>query len=213
MRGTDHPTESIPPPMTDRIVRWPLHNDDAEPGDAEAVDRAPGDRELADRAPGDRELDDTAPADSHADSRVTPTPATPPPPPRGITESDAPLPPAADVWYPVPVAATAVTPPLPMHVGRMEHARPNSTMATTALVTSMVALPLALVGVGAILGLVATTLGVIALVQISTGRRAAPLPNRYRGTGRAVAGTLAGIASMIIGTPILLVILMVLAIV
>jgi hypothetical protein len=67
--------------------------------------------------------------------------------------------------------------------------------------------------VGAILGFIATTLGVIALVQIASGRRPTPEPNRYRGTGRAVAGTVAGIASMIIGAPILLVILMVLAIV
>ncbi|WP_287015701.1 DUF4190 domain-containing protein [Gordonia sp. (in: high G+C Gram-positive bacteria)] len=202
MRETDHPTESIPPALTDRIARWPLENIDTQlPETGESTIETLRDR------PGATDESAAVPGSMWPPSAMNaswPLSAS-------SSANDAPLPPVADVWYPAPVMATDSR-----HLntnGMNAPAQPSSRMATTALITSMISLPLALVGVGAILGFIATTLGVIALVQIASGRRPAPEPNRYRGTGRAVAGTVAGIASMIIGAPILLVILMVLAIV
>lgn len=209
MRGTDHPTESIPPAVTDRIVRWPVDNDDPEPAEADAGGH-PASRAW-ERNP--------LPAVDAAVSEPCSVPGLGAPMPPVPMEIDGPLPPAADIWYPIPVATGNPIPHLSpvdrshRHLTRPDGDRtPSSTMATAALVTSMISLPLALVGVGAILGLIATVLGVIALIQISVGRRPAPLPNRYRGIGRAAAGTVAGVASVIIGAPILLVVLMVLAI-
>ncbi|MEE3851065.1 hypothetical protein VZC37_12025 [Gordonia sp. LSe1-13] len=207
MRGTDHPTESIPPAVTDQILTWPTDNHDTGYHDL-GYDNAGYDDTGYDNT-GAYGRDEYTPGDhvirSDDHDRLPPvTPSSVFAPPINPT-ADRPLPPPADIW--VPSVPDATSPPA-------RHLRqPSSAMATTALVTSIVSLPLALIGVGAIVGFVGTILGVVALVQVAAGRRPAPEPNRYRGAGRAITAAALGIVSMAIGAPILLVILMFMAVV
>ncbi|MEE4021564.1 DUF4190 domain-containing protein [Gordonia sp. PKS22-38] len=196
MRGTDHPTDSIPPAVTDQIATWPVDNHDTGYHEIGYHDTAGYDRDAF--TPDDHVV--------RSDDHDRLPPVTPPSVFAPIhPTADRPLPTPADIW--VPSVPDATSPPA------RRHRQTSSAMATTALVTSIVSLPLALIGVGAIIGFVGTVLGVVAVIQIAAGRRPAPEPNRYRGAGRAITAAALGIVSMAIGAPILLVILMFMAVV
>ncbi|MYR08768.1 hypothetical protein GTV32_21725 [Gordonia sp. SID5947] len=183
MRVTEHPTQPIDAPITDRHLRWP-------------------------------------PSEDHEQTAFEPQSSA-------ATRVDGPLPRVGELWdlpahtvdptWSDPAwSAAAAHQHLPAHAtgtrfalppGHRQRKRPAPGTATAAVVASSVSLPLALLGIGAILGFVGVVLGIAAVVQIGSG------PERRQGTGRAVTAIVAGTASVIVGTPILLVILAVLAVI
>ncbi|AZG48360.1 DUF4190 domain-containing protein [Gordonia insulae] len=196
MRVTDHPTQPIPPAVTDRILTWPPPQDT---GDFGAVGSA--------RLP-----EVTTPAVS---APAAPEPAVALPAHTRVV--DGPLPPLGEVWdLPTPGTVRPLG-PVPGHPSTR---RPTVAAATAGLVTSLVSLPLALIGIGAVVGLIGVVLGIVGLVQISSRKRMAAGQAgirqadvaRTRGTGRAVAAIIMGTASVVVGAPILLVILALMAV-
>lgn len=95
-----------------------------------------------------------------------------------------------------------VTPSPAPYLTRPVGGRPVAPAASLALTTGLISIPLTLVlGLGAILGLVAVVSGVIGVKQV---RRA---PAERKGTGRAITGIMTGAGSMVVGGPILLLVL------
>ncbi|MFE0750414.1 DUF4190 domain-containing protein [Gordonia sp. NPDC058843] len=205
---TDHPTHPFAPPVTRRHERWPLVNDldDTElPAAAEPIGP---------------QLDVSA---SAPDSPMLPTrvETAARPAPRTATRVDtrmparehAALPPVGDFWdlknaERAPLAAMPVParvfPPRPApYLTRPVGGRPVAPAASLALTTGLISIPLTLVlGLGAILGVVAVVSGVVAVKQV---RRA---PAERKGTGRAITGIVTGAGSMVVGGPILFLVLL-----
>lgn len=205
---TDHPTHPFAPPVTRRHARWPLVNDlddtqlpaTLEPTEAPAaVAKTP--------AP-------VSPAPTRVDTSAGPTPRSAT---RAATRlparEHAALPPVGDFWdlahadrtplvatpAPVRVIPSSPAPYLTRPVG----GRPVAPAASLALTTGLISIPLTLVlGLGAILGLVAVVSGAVAVKQV---RRA---PADRKGTGRAITGIVTGAGSMVVGGPILFLVLL-----
>ncbi|MGV9713841.1 DUF4190 domain-containing protein [Gordonia sp. NPDC003424] len=111
-----------------------------------------------------------------------------------------PIPEAGDFWElanvdPLPMTAYEAAP-------REYTARPVRSRASgassAALAAGIAAVPLSIVGIGAVLGLVAIVLGVGGIRQV------ARTPVQYHGNGRAITGIVLGTCSVVVGTPILL---------
>ncbi|MFW0795585.1 DUF4190 domain-containing protein [Gordonia sp. CPCC 205515] len=116
---------------------------------------------------------------------------------------DDPIPEVGDFWdlahaAPLPVPAAASAQP------RQIYRRPRSQVSgasSTALALAIAAVPLSLVGIGAILGMLAIVLGGVGIRQV------AKAPTEYHGNGRAITAIVLGTGSALVGTPILLLIM------
>ncbi|MDL9944907.1 hypothetical protein QSJ19_04765 [Gordonia sp. ABSL11-1] len=205
MRVSDHPTQPIVPSVTEEIRRWPAGDSGTPIVEYQAPEVSSG------------VIVPEAAAVSHASGRFSTPPMVHPAITRRDVE-DRPIPAAVpEVWeYAIPytsprlpVTASVVAGPITTMSSRP---RESSGMATAALVTGVVSLPLALIGVGAVLGFIAMVLAATALVRIGTSRNAVTGSTRHRGTGRAIASLVLGTGSIVVGAPILLVILAIAAI-
>ncbi|MFT4126206.1 MAG: DUF4190 domain-containing protein [Gordonia sp. (in: high G+C Gram-positive bacteria)] len=189
---TDEPTHPFPPSDTDRLLRWPSVTD----------------------SPGQRASDGVTSGDlgsgNLASPRPTPVNLVKPPELRRPDRDEGPLPEVGDLWgldHPDPPLAFA-TPgisapgiPTPLRYPR----RTAAPLVNPALVSGLLSIPLILfAGLGAILGLVAILLGVASLGQI----RRQP---GYDGTGRAVTAIITGAGSTLVGMPVLVILLILLA--
>jgi hypothetical protein len=210
MRVSDHPTQPIVPSVTEEIRRWPA----GDPGTPIVEYQAP---EVSSGVIVPGVIVPEAAAMSHASERFSTPPMVHPAITRRDVE-DRPIPAAVpEVWEystsltspRLPFTASVIARPITTMSSRP---RESSGMATAALVTGVVSLPLALVGVGAILGFIAMVLGTTALVRIGTSRNAVAGSTRHRGTGRAITSLVLGTGSIVVGAPILLVILAIAAI-
>lgn len=120
-----------------------------------------------------------------------------------------PIPEVGDFWdlaHSEPVHEGVIFPYGPPPAIGLPPSRPVTRVsgwATAALTVGLVAVPLSLVGVGAILGVLAVGLGVGGVVHAGGAA--------HRGKGRAVTGIILGAGSAVVGTPILLVMLGLLA--
>ncbi|WP_044508140.1 hypothetical protein [Gordonia sp. KTR9] len=205
---TDHPTQPFAPPVTERHERWPLVND---LDDTELPDATEPEPERVVVAAGTSTPDSPVPTRIDTAARPTPRSATrvqtrPP------AREHAALPPVGDFWDlqnagPVSLAAMPLpagpVPPRPApYLTRPVGGRPVAPAASLALTTGLISIPLTLVlGLGAVLGLVAVVSGAVAVRQV---RRA---PAERKGTGRAITGIVTGAGSMVVGGPILLLVL------
>lgn len=205
---TDHPTHPFAPPVTARHERWPLVNDldDTQlPVAADPIDT---------RADPSVSAPDSPMLPARVETQAKPAP-------RVATRIDtrmparehAALPPVGDFWDlkhadRMPPAAMPVSmrmfPPRPApYLTRPVGGRPVAPAASLALTTGLISIPLTLVlGLGAILGLVAVVSGAVAVKQV---RRA---PAERKGTGRAITGIVTGAGSMVVGGPILFLVLL-----
>ncbi|GAA3697805.1 hypothetical protein GCM10022238_12210 [Gordonia hankookensis] len=188
MRVTEHPTQPIDAPVTDRHLRWPPPED----ADLPSAEDLP----IADNPP-------TGETIGHVPDQIIAAPQVHAPLPRVGEIWDLPVHTVDPAWADPAWTAAAST----YGTSYRPKKRPAPGSATAAVVASSVSLPLALLGVGAVLGFLGVVLGIAALVQIGSGAQ------RRQGTGRAVAAIVMGTASVVVGTPILLVILAVLAII
>lgn len=203
MRVSDHPTQPIVPSVTEEIRRWPAGDPGTPIVEYHASEVVSG---------------TVAAAMTPESQRFSVQPSVP----ASITRrdiEDRPIPAAVpEIWeYTGPVTSPRLPPvAAPITAGSMPMISPrpreSSAMATAALVTSVVSLPLALVGVGAVLGLIAMIVGVTALVQIGVSRNAVVGSTRHRGTGRAITSLVLATGSIVVGAPILLVMLAIAAI-
>ncbi|WP_187587494.1 hypothetical protein [Gordonia sp. OPL2] len=209
---SEHPTQPIVPSVTEEIRRWPA----GDPGTPIVEYHA---SEVVSGAVVSGAVAPDAAVMTPQSQRFS----VQPPVPASITRrdiEDRPIPAAVpEIWeYTGPVTSPRLPPvAAPITAGSMPMMSPrpresSAMVATAALVTSVVSLPLALVGVGAVLGLIAMIVGVTALVQIGVSRNAVVGSTRHRGTGRAITSLVLATGSIVVGAPILLVILAIAAI-
>ncbi|PKZ63898.1 hypothetical protein CYJ73_19580 [Gordonia terrae] len=204
---TDQPTHPFAPPVTQRHARWPLVND-LDDTELPAAAITPADTRIDARAP----VSDS-PTPTRIDTAARPVP-------RSATRVEtrlparehAALPPVGDFWdlqhadrSPLVAMSTpvrVVTPSPAPYLTRPVGGRPVAPAASLALTTGLISIPLTLVlGLGAILGLVAVVSGVIGVKQVRRARA------ERKGTGRAITGIMTGAGSMVVGGPILLLVL------
>ncbi len=190
----DIPTQPFSPAITERHERWPAVNDlddNSLPALSDtAVEAAP---------PAERQTSGPSPRPAtRAETRLRPA-----------SEDHAALPPVGDFWglqnsveqSPVlPFVTSRPTPivrPLPYSPPAVR--RTVAPAASLALTTGLIAIPMTLVlGLGAILGLVAIVSGIVGIKQVNRA------PANRKGTGRAVTGIVCGVGSVVVGGPILL---------
>jgi hypothetical protein len=188
--------------------RWTEHVADAGVASIDPLPDAPGDTEVIDRgdATGDANggADAGAPGDAPGDTEVTgrrdevAQADREPAPPTGAPIGDPAAPPH-DAW----AGATAAAPPgdggqPPAWAGHASSgpgwgtAAPSTGLATTALVLGLVSLPLLIFfGLGALLGIAAIVVGIVALRRVKRGEAG--------GRGMAIGGIVAGAVSVLLG--------------
>lgn len=214
MRVTEHPTQPIDAPVTDRHLRWPPPEDADRP--------AAEDLSIADNPVTGENI-------GHVPAQIIAAPPVHAPLPRVGEIWDLPVHTVDPAWSDPAWTAAASTYPASVYPGSIypastysaspyspgygQQKRPAPATATAAVVASSASLPLALLGVGAVLGFLGVVLGIVAVVQIGSGPQIGSGQQRRQGTGRAVAAIVMGTASVVVGTPILLVILAVLAVI
>lgn len=204
---TDQPTHPIRPAETDQYVRWPAVNDLDTNSDLDTN----GVFDSAARSNGHQAAVPVA-ARCAADPEYLPPAASPtatPAPAGWLTghRDDGPLPAIGDPWghsevgavraayTPAPVAAYYPSAASSVVVGSAY--RRTAPLATAAVVSGCVSVPLVLLGgIGGVLGILAVLLGVVSIRQINRD----PL---YHGRVRAATGIVLGTGSAIIGLPIL----------
>lgn len=110
---------------------------------------------------------------------------------------DDPIPEVGDYWG---LAHASSVPSVAIPPRAVAHPRQRAQVsgaASAALASALAAVPLSIVGIGAVLGLVAIVLGVVGIRQVARE----PM---YRGNGRAITAIVLGTGSVLVGTPILL---------
>ncbi|UPG67357.1 DUF4190 domain-containing protein [Gordonia hongkongensis] len=205
---TDQPTQPFAPPVTQRHARWPLVND-LDDTELPAAAEPTGTRV---------DVHVAVPASPKLPTRVEPAAESSPwmvtrNAGRLPAREHAALPPVGDFWglenaRRAPLAAM----PLPArtfparsapYLTRPVGGRSVAPAASLALTSGLISLPLTLLlGLGAILGLIAVVAGAVGVRQV---RRA---PAERKGTGRAITGIVTGAGSVIVGGPILFLVLL-----
>ncbi len=190
----DIPTQPFSPAITERHERWPAVND----LDDNSLPVAP-DAAVEATPPAERSTPGSAPRPAtRVETRTRPRPG-----------DHAALPPVGDFWglqnsveqspvLPfVTSRPTSIVRPLPYSPPAVR--RTVAPAASLALTTGLIAIPMTLVlGLGAILGLVAIVSGIVGIKQVNRA------PANRKGTGRAVTGIVCGVGSVVVGGPILL---------
>ncbi|ASR04556.1 DUF4190 domain-containing protein [Gordonia rubripertincta] len=206
----DIPTQPFSPAVTERHERWPAVNDLDDNSlpvtpDAAVEVTPPAERSTPASAPRPATRVETRPRPGPDDHAALP--------PVGdfwglqnsVEESPAiSSPSSAPAWpsgrRPLPFVGARPTPivrPLPYTPPAAR--RTVAPAASLALTTGLIAIPMTLVlGLGAILGMVAIVAGIVGIKQISRA------PVNRKGTGRAVTGIVCGVGSVVVGGPILL---------
>lgn len=205
---TDQPTHPFAPPVTQRHARWPLVND-LDDTELPAVAESAGTRV---------DMDVAVPAPPRPSTRVGYAAKSSPRIPTGNVgrlpaREHAALPPVGDFWdlknadrapfAAMPLPARTFPARSAPYLTRPVGGRSVAPAASLALTTGLISIPLTLLlGLGAILGLVAVVAGAVGIRQV---RRA---PAERKGTGRAIAGIVTGAGSVIVGGPILFLVLL-----